>query len=167
MPQNKATILDRITESNYSSLLRYVRHYTFSMDEAMDVVQETFRIALENEQQLLKPSSLISWLKTIARNEAMNRKNYYKKLILVSTEDMDHLLLQKFPTYHTLEDPRFEFVAKELNASAPVYGAILRKYYWEGYTFEEISKQLHLSAGTVRSYHMRILRRIKKKVMQI
>lgn len=157
-----ATILDRITEIEYASLLRFVRQYTYSFEEAQDVVQESFRIAIEKQDQLRDTEQLLPWLRTIARREALHQKQYYVRLVLASSADM-----AGFAATDDVEDAiqqqfLFRTVAKLMNRVAPVYGIILRKHYWEGLSFSEIASQLGMTAGTVRSYHKRILRRLCK-----
>lgn len=162
MRQSQPTILDGITEGDYASLLRFTRQFTNSMDEAMDAVQEAFRQAVEKQEQIRDPTRLMAWLRTTAKREAFHQRQYYAKLILVSGVESGHFSSEDDIEYTLMLNILFQQVAKTLNNAAPVYGAILRMHYLENLSFAEISHQLGMSAGVVRSYHRRILKRLRK-----
>ena len=166
MQSLRPTILDNISESDYTILVRFVRRYTNSNEEAMDALQEAFRQALDNEDQIRDPTRLMAWLKTTAKREAYSIKSYYAKLIIVSCPYGDNNLvaMEKGADYSFCIKEVFEQIAKVLNNSAPVYGAILRMRYREGRTFVEIADRLNMKSSTIRSYHKRILRRLRKAI---
>lgn len=164
MRQSRSTILDGITEDDYASLLSFAKRFANSTDETMDAVQEAFRQALEKQDQIRDPTRLMAWLRTTAKREVFHQKQYYAKLISGAGVDLGRFSSEGDIERALMRQLLFQQVAKTLNKAAPVYGAILRMYYREGLSFVEISYQLGMSAGTVRSYHKRILKRLRKSL---
>lgn len=163
MLPTKPTILDRITTTDYTALMRFVMQHTGrSVEEAQDAVQETFWIALEKQGQLRDESCLLPWLQTIAKRTAFKQSRYYLSLILVSTDDLEKIEGDDNVENVIQRREQFETVARALNRLAPVYRSILQMRYEENCTFTEIAEKSGMSAATVRSYHRRALKRLRK-----
>lgn len=167
MRKSRTTILDSITEGDYISLLKFTWKYTNTKDEAQSALQNAFRIALEKQDQLRDIQYLLPWLRTIAKREALHQQQYYLRLILFTSIDFQNIEADENVENDVQQKLLIESVAKMLNHSAPVYGSILRMRYWEDMPFSEIGTRLGLSAGTVRSYHRRILIRLHKTLSQV
>lgn len=161
------SILDQITESDYISLLKFTRQYTNTKEEAQSALQNAFRIALEKQDQLRNTEYLLPWLRTIAKREALHQQQYYLKLIFYSFIDLQKIEGEENVEKMVHQRILIEAVVKMLNHAAPVYGSILRMHYWEDLSFSEIGTRLGFSAGTVRSYHRRILKRLHKTLSQV
>ncbi|MEU5880477.1 sigma-70 family RNA polymerase sigma factor [Spirillospora sp. NPDC047279] len=72
---------------NYSGMLRSrIRHFRLSHDDAQDVIQTTWLLALQNLHRLQQETRLGAWLTTIAVRESMK---LLKRSREISTDDLD------------------------------------------------------------------------------
>ncbi|WP_346267276.1 sigma-70 family RNA polymerase sigma factor [Halalkalibaculum roseum] len=127
-------------------------------EEAEDVLQEVFVTIWEkaptfNEER----GNVYSWLVTLTRNKAIDRirsKDY--KTQKKATQDVDapdfFLEGNKYdPLKTTIYSDRTELVKKALSEIPESQSEVLKIAYYEGLTQREISEQLDIPLGTVKT----------------
>jgi RNA polymerase sigma-70 factor (ECF subfamily) len=125
-------------------------------DDAMDVVQETFVRAHKNLGSFLGESSFYTWLYRIAVNVAIDfRRRRSRRAEIVQVEPID----ENVSDGDRAVDPRTEVERRELGARilkgidelTPEHKAAIILREIEGLSYEEISKVMRCSKGTVMS----------------
>lgn len=127
-------------------------------EEAEDVLQEVFvkiweRASTFNEER----GNVYSWVVTLTRNKAIDRirsKDY--KTQEKATRDVDapdfFLEGEKYdPLETTIYSDRTELVKKALGEIPQSQSEVLKIAYYEGLTQREISEQLDIPLGTVKT----------------
>lgn len=146
-------------EFNYqiTGMRRNLEHFAMSLttnlDDAQDLVQDTYLKALLYRDKFAESTNLKAWLFTIMKNTFIN--NYRRKVkgntIVDVTEDLYYLnnsreALEDRPdtAYHHQE---IELTMNELDKEYRLPFDLYNK----GYKYKEISEMLNLSIGTVKS----------------
>lgn len=129
---------------------------TGSGDDAMDVAQETFVRAHKNLASFLGESSFYTWLYRIAVNVAIDfRRRQSRRAEVLPSEPIDETVVDPERT----PDPRREIERRELGARilqsidelTPEHKAAIILREIEGLSYEDISKVMQCSKGTVMS----------------
>ena len=129
---------------------------TGSGDDAMDVAQETFVRAHKNLASFLGESSFYTWLYRIAVNVAIDfRRRQSRRAEVLPSEPIDETVADAERTI----DPRREVERRELGARilqgidelTPEHKAAIILREIEGLSYEDISKVMQCSKGTVMS----------------
>jgi RNA polymerase sigma-70 factor (ECF subfamily) len=134
-------------------LFFYALRLTDNQDDAMDLVQETSYKALKNKSRLHNDDHIRAWLYTILRNTYINylRSSHYKQLVN-DTNDLNQIQLQ---TRAAPEDsPDEQLIRKELHEIIHMLPVVYEepiRMFLTGYSYKEISKQMKIPIGTVKS----------------
>ena len=150
-----ATTLDFSGQINAMAglLQAFAYKLTKNMEDAKDLFQETAYRALTNQDKFRPGTNLKAWLFTIMRNIFIN--NYRKKMksntIFDSTDNMYYL---NSGTKTTGNDAESSILMEELQQMVDgledsIRVPFLMHYY--GYKYQEVSEQLNLPLGTVKS----------------
>lgn len=127
-------------------------------EEAEDLLQEVFVTVWEKASTFDEErGNVYSWLVTLTRNKAIDRirsKDY--KTQQKATHDVDapefSLEGNKYdPLESTIFSDRTELVKKALNEIPESQSSVLKIAYYEGLTQREISEQLDIPLGTVKT----------------
>ena len=146
---------------NYSFSLFGVIHKVVKDNQiAEDILQETFIKVWEKIDKYDESKGrLYTWMLNIARNSSIDyiRSKHYKKLSKVQSID-NTVNKQGSSTLGINEDT---LGLKELvNKLEPKYKELIDKVYFEGYTQQEVSDELEIPLGTVKT-------RIRKAILQL
>lgn len=139
----------QLIEEHHAALYRYAFRFTGSAADAEDLLQQTFLSAHRKLHQLRKVESVKSWLFTILRN------NYLKscrgtEAVPASAANID-LNDWACPDEMPGSPIDSENLQKALNELPGEFRIVLLMYFFEDYSYAEISEQLKLPAGTVMS----------------
>ena len=141
-------------------------------DDAMDVVQETFVRAHKNLGNFLGESSFYTWLYRIAVNVAIDfRRRQSRRAEIVQLEPIDDNVADAERTV----DPRTELERRELGARilqgidelTPEHKAAIILREIEGLSYEDISKVMQCSKGTVMSRLHYARKRLQAKLRDL
>ena len=126
--------------------MRYVRHQQEAEEVLMNGFLKFFRGL--NTFEYRDDNSLEVWLKRIMVNEALMHLRRQKSLpVFVESNEADEWI--------SAETPRSDLDAEAIYAAIlelPTgYRTVFNLYVVEGYTHEEIAKQLNINAGTSKS----------------
>jgi len=136
---------EELYEDHYKELVAYGTRISGSRELAEDLAQETFVKALMNTETVadLSPGKQRAWLFRTFKNLFFDR---CRRAVL------EREYAQNWqPEY--ADDPGMQEIenAMLLQRIQPQDRAIFQLRYFDGYSAEEISRMLNLSAGTIRS----------------
>ncbi len=149
----------------YKLIFSYVKnHYS-----AQDIVQEVFIKAFTSPPHQLDRSKICVWLRTLAKNGAINHLRKHKRMI-PSTFENEILLHQQGLFHETLEQSyeREQYYAALLSSIAKLpqrLKQILYLYCFENLSYRHISEKLHISEGCVRQCLYRARKILKDDMM--
>ena len=145
------TIFEQALTEQRDALCRYAYLLTTDNNKADDLVQETFYKALKYRNRFQSNSNLKAWLFTIMKNTFIN--DYRRQGRINSVIDAD---AHEFVVNNRKSDdnPERNFRLKEvnnmINSLEPAYKVPFLMYE-NGYKYQEISNELGLCLGTVKS----------------
>jgi RNA polymerase sigma-70 factor, ECF subfamily len=120
-------------------------------DEASDITQEIFVKVYQNIEKFQDDRNFTSWLLTLTRNHCIDywRKNkkYYR------TEEIDHTVSDNGPTPEdqVVRHAEIQLLRKKLLELEPDMRIFLTMRDIESMSYQEISDQLDIPLGTVKS----------------
>ncbi|SHJ87590.1 RNA polymerase sigma-70 factor, ECF subfamily [Geosporobacter subterraneus DSM 17957] len=153
---DKELLLKMLFDTHKEKVYRIAYSILKNEYDAKDVVQDTFITVYEKIGELRDKERITSWICTIACNMAKAKYNKRKREVLFDIEDKvipfkdvsedfnipEQLLLQK-----EFREYLLNYIADLSNPHAEV----LQLYYFADLSYEEISKALAISMGTVKS----------------
>jgi RNA polymerase sigma-70 factor (ECF subfamily) len=175
-------LMEMVVEDGKSSafeelMRRYLRpvygflvNYLQEESAAEDCAQEAFFKAWKNSDQFKPQFKFKTWLFSIARNSALDylkkKKTYSFSYLEKDNEDWAENLADSAPSlediFSRLESK--EKVEKILSILEPKDREILLLHYTEELTFEEIAMTLNEPLNTVKSRHLRVLRKLRDRL---
>jgi len=151
--KNNALAQKQLYELFSDSMLGVCYRYTKSLNDAEEVLQQSFIKVFKNLHQYKMEGDLGAWIRRIVVNTAINylkRKPHYQ--LDISFED-SHL----HPV--TYAEPEIKLNMQDLlnlvRQLPPGYQTIFNLYAVEGYSHAEIGKILGINEGTSRSQYAR------------
>jgi RNA polymerase sigma-70 factor (ECF subfamily) len=148
--------------SQYSDTLYGVVCKIVRSDEfASDVMQDSFVKIWKNIANYdVKKSTLFTWMLNITRNTAIDfirSKNYRVSKENQNIEDSVNIIERK--TSNTQKEDLIGIKQKALSLDEK-YSILIDKLYFEGYTQEEVSEELDIPLGTVKT-------RVRKAMVEL
>ncbi len=140
----------------------FVFHMIRDEQPTQDVVQESFINLYKTIDRVDTSKKFSSYVFSIARNTTISYIRKYKKevpleeILLSAEEESLYEGLVRAEQSHT--------IAKALATLSAQYKEVIRLYYFEDLSYEEISKAIHVPVNTVRT-HMRRAKDMLKKVL--
>lgn len=137
-----------------SRLYWHIRRIIVDHDLSQDVLQETFIKAYQNFHQFKQDSQLYTWLYRIATNESLQQLNKMKKM-QKSDEDEEYHLQNLVADNVSAEADEIQILLQKAIHSLPEkQKLVFNMRYYEDLPYEEISKILDMSVGTLKTnYH--------------
>ncbi|MCW4451683.1 sigma-70 family RNA polymerase sigma factor [Kaistella sp. BT6-1-3] len=137
-----------------SRLYWHIRRIIVDHDLSQDVLQETFIKAYQNFHQFKQDSQLYTWLYRIATNESLQQLNKMKKMQKLD-EDAEYLLQNLVADNVSAEADEIQVLLQKAIHSLPEkQKLVFNMRYYEDLPYEEISKILDMSVGTLKTnYH--------------
>ncbi|MBX7226647.1 MAG: sigma-70 family RNA polymerase sigma factor [Chitinophagales bacterium] len=148
-----------------SSLKPFAIKLTRNTEEAEDLLQETFLKAFSNASKFQEGTNLKAWLFTIMKNIFIN--NYRKHQKTGSTVDISEKEFVVDVKHFTHNLGEAAFVQQDLQRALSLLPAEFRvpfMMYFKGYKYHEISEQLNLPLGTIKSRIFFARRELKSKL---
>ncbi|WP_234109495.1 MULTISPECIES: RNA polymerase sigma factor [Chryseobacterium] len=137
-----------------SRLYWHIRRLIVDHDLAQDVLQDTFIKAYQNFHQFKQDSQLYTWLYRIATNEALQQLNRMKKM--QKTDQDAEIYLQNLVAENVeAEAEEIQILLQKAIQTLPEkQKLVFTMRYYEDLPYEEISKILDMSVGTLKTnYH--------------
>lgn len=129
-------------------------------EDAEDVAQESFLVALEQLDECRIPERFAGWFMTIVRNRS---RNLIRRESLRETSDLPRGTRSRIPTPDKIaETSELRGILQQAIASLPeVQQQVVLLHDLEGWKHREIAERLGLPSGTVRS-HLHFARKALK-----
>ena len=137
---------------NYAdALFGIVVRIVKSKEIAEEVLQDTFVKIWKNASKFDQSKGrLFTWFANIARNTAIDMVRSAKYQQLQKTENMENYVFTNTSKGETPEI-RDSGLEKVINSLDEKYRLIIDKLYFEGYSHSELSKEMGIPLGTVKS----------------
>jgi len=153
---------EEICQSHYLRVYRLASRLTDSVDDAVEITQETFARAFERLSELRTPAALSWWLKSIATNLCHDRHRRDQKLTVVpftreSWDDKDGLdewepSDESFaPESRVLQAEVQDRVRQAVQTLPREQQQVVVLHHLEGMRVEEIAASVGCAVGTVKS----------------
>lgn len=134
-----------------------------SIDEAEDVLQESFTEAFKNLHAFEYRTSFGGWLKQICIYRSINQLKKRK----FKWDDIEAINIYNIAEENAIDENeillKVEVVKKSIMALPDGYRTVLSLYLLEGYDHEEIAEILNVAESTTRTQYMRA----KQKLLQL
>lgn len=135
------------------NLQKYALSLTLDRDNALDLVQDTFLKAIQNQDKFVDATNLKAWIFTIMKNTFIN--NYRRKIrentLMDGTQELYYINL---PSDKGNISPESSYAEEEIEKAIDSlhndYQLPFRMHL-DGYKYEEIAEKLNLKLGTVKS----------------
>lgn len=145
------TVFEQALTEQKDALSRYAHLLTADNNKADDLVQETFYKALKYRNRFQTNSNLKAWLFTIMKNTFINDYRRQGRVNALFDSDTKTFVLN---SRKADSNPERDLRIKEVNNMIDSLEPALRipfRMYESGYKYQEISDQLGLCLGTVKS----------------
>jgi len=142
----------RLYISYSSSLLGIILRVVPSREVAEDILQDTFvKIWRSLDQYDPGKARLFTWMATMARNSAIDYKRGKSFAKSILNEDIDSVFTQ-VDRYHHVNERTDTIGIRDLMHTLPdSQKQVLNLVYFHGYTQAEVSDELQMPLGTVKS----------------
>lgn len=133
------------------SLTRYAYSLTQNMDDAKDLVQETYFKALNNQEKFDDQTNIKAWLYTIMKNTFINDyRRRVKNMAIFNREVQDFVVNSRPAESNPESDYNYRELTAMVNSLEPEF-RIPFQMHDSGYKYQEIADELGLHLGTVKS----------------
>lgn len=127
-----------------------------------DIAQEAFIKAFRNLNNFSEQKAKFStWLYRIATNLCIDQLRRYRHKVRIN--DVEQYVESTEPTYMEDEE-KTQLQAIINNLEPPKYGEIIKAYFWEGKSYQELAKQYSTSTNTIGTWMRRAKAQLKEKI---
>ncbi|WP_317898993.1 RNA polymerase sigma factor [Aurantibacillus circumpalustris] len=136
-----------------NSLKNFALSLTHNVDDALDLLQDTYVKALTYRSKFEESTNLKAWLFTIMKNTFINayRRNRKTKQLISKGDDIAMNRAFKQNSYDQCESRiHAKEIIKHIESLEDGYKVPFTRYYL-GYKYEEIAKEMSLPLGTIKS----------------
>ncbi len=136
-----------------NSLKNFALSLTHNLDDALDLLQDTYLKAIKYRSKFEDSSNLKAWLFTIMKNTFINtyRRNTKTKLLISKGDDIALNRAFKQNSYnHSESRIHAKDIIRQIENLEDEYKVPFTRYY-TGYKYEEIAKEMALPLGTIKS----------------
>ncbi|NNJ54588.1 MAG: sigma-70 family RNA polymerase sigma factor [Bacteroidia bacterium] len=140
---------------DHKEILRnYALKLTQDMDDANDLVQETYLKSLTYSTKFKKGTNLKGWMMTIMRNNFINnyRRNTKRNTFMDTQEEQ--YIIDSAKTYNTFNNGETKFIREDLERAIDTLPQDLRLTFEMntlGFKYHEIAEKLNIPIGTVKT----------------
>lgn len=150
--KENASLIEKTLQMD-SHLRQYAVSLTMNLDDAEDLLQDTYLKVIQNENSYKEDTNLKAWVITIMKNTFINnyRRKQRSKVFIDQSEDLFYL--------------SNSVSSKEDNADMHLYYTEINKkiqekkeeqkkpfeMFIDGYKYQEIADEMNISIGTVKS----------------
>jgi RNA polymerase sigma-70 factor, ECF subfamily len=135
------------------NLQKYALSLTMDRDNALDLLQDTFLKAIQNQDKFVDATNLKAWIFTIMKNTFIN--NYRRKMrentMIDGTQELYFINL---PSDKGSISPDSSYAEDEIHKAIEALHDDYRlpfRMHMDGFKYEEIAENLNLKLGTVKS----------------
>lgn len=151
----EAEAMDELVGRWHARLFRHVRRMVDSVDEAADVMQETWLAMIRSVQRLDDPQRFPAWAYRVASNKAVDFVRNKSRRRTVPLDEPEKIVA------HTKTESNDDF-SELLQKLSVEHRAVVSLRYGEDMPLETVSETLGIPLGTVKSrlhYALEFLRK--------
>lgn len=151
-----------IVERYQAGLIIHCENIMKNRQDGEDIAQEAFIKAYANLSSFSSDRAKFStWLYRIATNICIDHLRAKRRK--VSIANVEAYVEATEPSY--IEDEENRLLQKLINElEPPKYGELLRSYFWEGKSYQELADAHHTSTNTVGTWMRRAKAQLKEKL---
>lgn len=164
--------LEELINQYLQPIYNFVYHFIGGRPEAEDITQEVFVKVWRHLKKFNQQKSFKTWLYAIARNTAID---FLKKKKHLNFSDLDtreestkieNMLVDPEPLPSEIFDQKdlSEKLLSVMQKLSLRYRTILYLYYYNHFTFQEISEILKESINTIKSLHRRGIIKLRELI---
>lgn len=153
----------RLYDLHHPKMFGVCMCYAQNRDEAQDILQEGFIKVFTNIGSFRGQGSLEGWIRRIIVNTAL--EHYRKNKMRGKEVDMDHEPLLMVTKTSALDDLQLKDVLSFIRRLPEGYRVVFNLFAIEGYSHEEIAKQLDISVNTSYSQYHRARALLQKALL--
>jgi RNA polymerase sigma-70 factor (ECF subfamily) len=141
--------------------------YTFDIEAAEDIVQDSFVKAWKNLSKFDDGNSFKTWLYTIGKNTTLDYLKKNKNLPFSALQGIEDMVLEpaliNSPGMSAAQHINAHYIDMKdgLNILPDKDRNIIEMHYQQGYAFREIAEKLGRSTDTVKTWHRRAIKRLR------
>lgn len=142
--------------------------YKSNEDDAAYLVNEAFLKILKNIENIDTSKSIVSWLRRIMVNTAIDdfRKNKkYRGTLSMTNSDFEELKIES--SHDNLEFESAEYLQSLLNKLPRATNNVFNLYAIDGYTHKEVAEMLQISVETSKWHVKQARKRLRTLYNQI
>lgn len=153
---------------------RYLFHIAYRLtgnqEDAKDLTQETLWQAHRKSDKYVYEKSLKAWLKTLMTNRFRDQKR--KKSLNLVTLDDTFIQSEATPTLPLSVEEQveqkilLERVKQEIMDLPEIYRRVIILRHYHGYSYTEISQELEIPEGTVKTQLFRSRKMLKDRLLR-
>ncbi len=139
-----------LVDAHYQALFRFGMSLTRNVEQASDLVQETFCIWAAKNSQLQDRSKAKTWLFTTLRREFLNQRRRSSRF---ADEPLDEAAVASIPAPDEDADRQMDGqrALELLGSLEESHRTVLTLFYLQQHSYKEIAEILDLPIGTVMS----------------
>jgi RNA polymerase sigma-70 factor (ECF subfamily) len=134
-------------------LKNFAYSLTMNIEEAQDLLQDTYLKAITYREKFVDASNLKAWLYTIMKNTFINnyRRNIKTRQIIQQTDDLSYVKVANGVGNPSADSQiNHKELVKAVQNLEDEYKIPFTRYF-DGYKYKEIAQELNLPIGTVKS----------------
>ena len=150
-----------LIERYQTGLIIHCENILKDRQEAEDIAQEAFIKAYDTLKQYDEDKAKFStWLYRIATNKAIDHLRKHKRIIHIDNPE-------EYSDEHaeiTLFDDEIQALRTAVDElEPPVYAQVIKAYFWEGKSYQQIADELNITTNTVGTW----MRRAKVNLKEV
>ena len=159
----KTSAYAELVDRYQTGLIIHCEHITKNREDAEDVAQEAFIKAYNQLQNFNAQKARFStWLYRIATNTALDHLRRNKRT--VNVEDIDAIAEATMPVNIESEEDKRIIADAVKNLQPPKYAKIVRGYYWEGRSYQQLAAEHSTTANTIGVWMHRAKAQLKEEL---
>lgn len=153
-----------LVERYHRGIIQHLYNLVRDADLAEDLAQEAFIRAYDKLAQYDPTYAFSTWLYKIADSIAFRHMKQSKPT--ANLEDSESFIADTKPTLAEITDQAMvnEIVRNAVDTLPFHYKRVVSLYYWEGYSYEDISVIIEKPIGTVRTWLYRAKDQLRKEL---
>ncbi|PKB44721.1 RNA polymerase sigma-70 factor (ECF subfamily) [Cellulophaga sp. RHA19] len=155
---SQAKAFEVLVDTYKERLYWHIRKIVLNHNDADDVLQNTFIKVFRNIDKFKGDSKLFSWIYRIATNESLSFLKTKSKMLGVTSEELQSLLLDNLQSDVYFEGDEIQLKLQKAISTLPEkQKLVFNMKYFDELKYEEISEILGTSVGGLKaSYHQAV-----------
>ena len=158
-------VFESVFKDYYSRLCNYAHGFIDDVDEAEEMVQNTFFTLWENRDRIDIQTSVKSYLYRAVHNNCLNRLKHVKVKKSYSQYQQHHAdTMFDNASQQLLSKELQQQITEAINAMPPQCRTVFELSRFENLTYAEIASQLNISIKTVDKHMVKALKLLRERL---